>query len=270
MTSEGPSVGTTGPSFIWYFDDSGGHEARAFAVGGDRSPYVGDFDADGCHDIAWLDAVDDTLHVWRCLPAMRDFDCGAEMPTPPNAAPVGMHWGFEMLGSSQASMSRYDRWQASAKSKIVAACIVLLVAACGPEVDEDAPPGFLEYEHPEARLYRLDRRVDIVPFDLDLRPRECGYLTDRAYYDIVETIDSLDPSVDYNDYLCRPVYNPKDRVHIEGFEHSPFFCDWNCCHPDLFPISTAYFAFENNFVGLEPVVNDVPYVALEPDRPCEQ
>jgi hypothetical protein len=72
----------------------GGHEAKAFALAGDHSPYVGDFDADGCHDIAWFDAVGDELHVWRCLPSMRDFDCGATLPTPPDAAPVGMHWGF--------------------------------------------------------------------------------------------------------------------------------------------------------------------------------
>lgn len=166
-------------------------------------------------------------------------------------------------------MSRRDQCRSSVTSKVVAACTLALATACGPEIDEDAPLGFLEYEHPEDQFYRLDRRVDIVPVDPSRSTRECGYLTDRAYYDIVDTIASLDPSVDYNDYPCRPVYDPKGQVHIEGFEHSPFFCDWDCCHPDLFPISTAYFAFENNFVGIDPVVNDVPYVALEPGRPCE-
>ena len=92
--SNGASTTTTGPSFVWYFDGTGGHEAEAFVVDGDHSPYVGDFDADGCHDIAWFDAVGDTLHVWRCLPGSRDFDCGVPAPTPPDAAPVGMHWGF--------------------------------------------------------------------------------------------------------------------------------------------------------------------------------
>ncbi len=94
MISEGASAWFTGPSFVWYFDATGGHETEAFVVDGDYSPYVGDFDADGCHDIAWFDAVDDALLVWRCRPGMRDFDCGVETPTPPNAAPVGMHWGF--------------------------------------------------------------------------------------------------------------------------------------------------------------------------------
>jgi hypothetical protein len=94
MTSAGPSAFGTGPSFLWYFDEQGGHEAKAYALGADRSPYVGDFDADGCHDIAWFDATSDTLHVWRCLPGARDFDCEDAMATPPNAAPVGVHWGF--------------------------------------------------------------------------------------------------------------------------------------------------------------------------------
>jgi len=94
LTSRGPSAWSTGPSFVWYFDDTGGHEAKAFALDADYSPYVGDFDADGCHDIAWFDAVGDMLHVWRCLPGSRDFDCDVSAPTPPAAAPVGMHWGF--------------------------------------------------------------------------------------------------------------------------------------------------------------------------------
>ncbi|MCX4242528.1 hypothetical protein [Paraliomyxa miuraensis] len=73
---------------------SGRHQTETFVLEGDYSPYVGDFDADGCHDIAWFDAVEDELHVWRCLPGERDFDCGDTAQTPPNAAPVGMHWGF--------------------------------------------------------------------------------------------------------------------------------------------------------------------------------
>jgi hypothetical protein len=64
------------------------------SVGFSYRPFVGDFDGDGCHDIAWFDAVGDTLHVWRCLPGSRDFDCGIPAPTPPDSAPVGMHWGF--------------------------------------------------------------------------------------------------------------------------------------------------------------------------------
>lgn len=94
MTSEGPSVGMTGPSFIWYFDAAGGHEAKAFTLHADFSPYVADFDADGCHDVAWFDAVNDELSLWQCLPQTRDFDCGPTFSTPPGSAPVGVHWGY--------------------------------------------------------------------------------------------------------------------------------------------------------------------------------
>jgi hypothetical protein len=94
LTSDGPVEWATGPSFMWYFDAMGGHEAKPLALDADYSPYVGDFDADGCHDIAWFDAVGDTLHVWRCMPGARDFDCGVAIPTPPDHAPVGMHWGY--------------------------------------------------------------------------------------------------------------------------------------------------------------------------------
>jgi hypothetical protein len=94
LTSNGPSAWESAPSYVWYFDAKGGHESKPFALDADYSPYVGDFDADGCHDVAWLDSVSDMLHVWRCLPGARDFDCGAAMPAPPDHAPVGMHWGF--------------------------------------------------------------------------------------------------------------------------------------------------------------------------------
>ena len=94
MTSEGPSEAATGPSFLWYFGEEGGHEAKAYVLDADRSPYVGDFNADGCHDIGWFDATEDVLYVWRCLPGERDFDCEEAMATPPSSAPVGVHWGF--------------------------------------------------------------------------------------------------------------------------------------------------------------------------------
>lgn len=35
----------------------------------------------------------DTTAEWERVTG-ANFDCGAAAPTPPNAAPVGMHWGF--------------------------------------------------------------------------------------------------------------------------------------------------------------------------------
>ena len=95
LTSDGPSETETGPSYLWYFDPSGGgHVAESFVLSGDYSPYVGDFDADGCHDIAWFDSVGDSVSVWRCIPGQRDFECGPTIATQPDTAPVGVHWGF--------------------------------------------------------------------------------------------------------------------------------------------------------------------------------
>ena len=80
-------------------------------------------------------------------------------------------------------MNQCYRSRAEALSPLVTASITALTVACGPEVaeDEDARPGGLEYEHPEDKFYRLDRRVDIVPVDPAYSTRECGFLTDRAY-----------------------------------------------------------------------------------------
>jgi hypothetical protein len=154
---------------------------------------------------------------------------------------------------------------------VIVAAIVPLTAACGPEAPEKKtdPPGVLEYETPVAQYFREDRRVEVVALDPILSPDGCGYLTDRAYYDLVTTIDSLDPSADYLWSDCLPDADPKGLVRIDGFEHSPFVCDWNCCHVDLGRIALVYFVVGNNLVGLEPVIDDVPYVALDPDRPCE-
>ena len=44
-------------------------------------------------------------------------------------------------------------------------------------------------------------------------------------------------------------------MHLEGFEHSPFACDWDCCHPDLGDIALVYFMVGDNL--------------YDPDRTCE-
>ena len=149
-----------------------------------------------------------------------------------------------------------------------------IVMGCGPEVtdDADAPPGVLEYEHPASAFYRLERRVEIVPLDPVLSRHQCGYMSERAYDDIVTTIDALDPSVDYNLWTgCLQTSDPQGHVHLEGFEHSPFVCDWDCCHPELIRVALVYFLVENAFVGQDFILDDdeEPYVALEAGRSCE-
>jgi hypothetical protein len=142
-----------------------------------------------------------------------------------------------------------------------------LAACCGPDVEEDVPPGELVYADAFKEIYRLDRRVEVVAVDPHFVAEGCGYLTDRAYEDIEATVEALDPSKDYvaDPEMCQAL----ERIYIEGFEHSPFECYWMCCHPDLVPIALAYFAIFETLYGQPPRINDEIYVALEPDRPCE-
>lgn len=154
---------------------------------------------------------------------------------------------------------------------LVIASALAVQGGCGPEVPNEKidPPGVLEYETPVAQYFRQDRRVEVVALDPILALDGCGYLTDRAYDDLVDTIDTLDPSADYVWSNCLPDADPKGLVHLDGFEHSPFVCDWDCCHVDLGSIALVYFVVGSNLVDQWPVIDDVPYVALEPDRPCE-
>jgi hypothetical protein len=155
--------------------------------------------------------------------------------------------------------------------RVIMLAMTALVAACGPEAgQEDDIPGMLVFEQPGERLYRLDRRVDVV-FDYEREDGldgKCGILTDRAYEELESTLAALDPSVDYSEH-------PPDcsthgaLVHIEGFDHSPFECNYACCHPDLYWASVVYSMVLNNFYGGYPTIDGVPYVAIEPDQPCE-
>jgi hypothetical protein len=152
---------------------------------------------------------------------------------------------------------------------IIVAAAALVVSSCGPEVEEqeDTPPGDLVYSDTIYEIYRLDRRMEVVTVDPTFGRGGCGYLTDRAYEDLATTITALDPSKNYvaDPERCRTT----ELVYIEGFEHSPFECVWLCCHPELVRVALVYLAVISNLSGQEPVIDDVPYVALEPDRPCE-
>jgi len=155
---------------------------------------------------------------------------------------------------------------------IVTRVFAVIVAGCGPEVDDendgDGPPGTLEYESPNARYYRDDRRVDIVAPD-PMRGRSgCGFLTDRAYEDLLSTLDALDPEVDYGWSECFEETEPTGTFYVEGFRHSPFRCSWYCCHVDLIRAATVYWAAASSLDGPDPNIDGEIYVALEPDIPC--
>ncbi len=154
---------------------------------------------------------------------------------------------------------------------LITLAIMTFALACAPRADdEDDTPGKLEYEQSDERLHRLDRRIDVItqiPGEESER-RECGLLTDRAYDDLESTLAALDPTVDYGDH-------PEDchtygaLVHVDGFEYSPFECNYACCHPDLGWAAFVYTMILNNFDGGYPTIDGEPYVAIELDQPCE-
>jgi hypothetical protein len=152
-------------------------------------------------------------------------------------------------------------------TSLFVAAALACTASCGPELNEEPSRGELVYSDDFKDIYQLDRRIEVVARDPMYGKSGCGYLTDRAYEDLERTIAALDPSKDY-------VVDPERcstsvMVYIEGFEHSPFECVWLCCHPELVRVALVYLAVISNLSSQEPVIDDVPYVALEPDRPCE-
>jgi hypothetical protein len=156
---------------------------------------------------------------------------------------------------------------------ISAALCASLAMGCGPEAaDEPEAPGVLEYHHPYVRLYRLGRRIDafMVVGGQDPERHECGMLSERAYTELEETLSALDPEVDYGQdpdgYNCPP----GAWIDIEGFEHSPFACDFMCCRPELARAGLIYFLISSYFRGAKDpfVFEGEPYVVIEPDEPC--
>ncbi len=83
-----------GPSWLWYFDGPA-IEVRALEIAGDYVPYVEDFDDDGCTDILWYDSSspEHGSAIWRCLPQEQNFACGAPVPAPKTAYPIGYATG---------------------------------------------------------------------------------------------------------------------------------------------------------------------------------
>ena len=158
----------------------------------------------------------------------------------------------------------------------LAPALALLLLGCDP--DDDAgdeggkPIGVLEFGGQVSEIYRDDRRVDVIPVSEPNRGPSCGYLTDRAYRELQDTLDALDSTVDYDfelgDQECKYTDSPAAQVYVEGFEHSPFSCDFFCCRPELAAIPTVYLHVTSNLDGMVLEVDGEPYVAIAPDQPC--
>lgn len=155
------------------------------------------------------------------------------------------------------------------KPIIVSAIMTFMLACSAEPAEDDDIPGKLEHEDMYSRLYRLDRRVDVVyKYEReDGLEGKCGILTDRAYDELESTLAAIDPSVDYGEH--RPDCDTHGvLVHVENFEHSPFACTYECCHPDLAWAALVYTMILNNFFGGYPTIDGEPYVAIDPDQPC--
>lgn len=170
---------------------------------------------------------------------------------------------------------------------ISAALGVSLALGCGPEAPaEPEAPGVLEYETSSTRVYRLGRRVDVFYSGFEGEElHACGMLSERARVDLEETFAGLDPAGEYG---CGPEDHdadcyPEVLIHLEGFEHSPFACDFPvtivgvplceplCCRPGLERIPSIYWMVTSYFTDgfTDPFeVNGEPYVAIEPYEPC--
>lgn len=148
-----------------------------------------------------------------------------------------------------------------------------LATGCGPEAAaEPEAPGVLEYHHPYIRLYRLGRRIDafVVLAVEDPEHHECGMLSERAYNELEDTLSALDPDVDYGRDPVGSHCPPGAWVELEGFEHSPFACDFMCCRPELARVALIYFLISSYFGGYDRPfeIDGEPYVVIEPDEPC--
>lgn len=188
-----------------------------------------------------------------------------------------------------AGSSRYGdvvsaKWRATLRASLVAA----LSITCGPAAPaEPEAAGVLEYDGYGVRLYRLGRRVDaFVQGEGDVEHHECGMMSERAHDELEDVLATLDPAVELG---CDPETSnrsPEARIHVAGFEHSPFacgnpitivgfdeppyVCEPVCCRPGLEGAVRIYqlvaFYFAQSKEPLE--VDGEPYVAIEPDEPC--
>jgi hypothetical protein len=159
---------------------------------------------------------------------------------------------------------------------------VAFIVACGPSVDDEPHPlGHLEYEYgpwaapnvgwEAGEWYRSERRIELLPEKNPFLTHTCAILTEEAYDQLESTIAALDPSVDYElaHGDCGWSDSPAHRVHLEGFIHSPFWCDWVCCRDELAWIPTTYFLAANE-LSEDPI--EIPgqqYPIVDVDEPCD-
>ncbi len=158
------------------------------------------------------------------------------------------------LGSwnSRGSPSTASLWMRRQATRLhLLLAIVAGSAACSERSEDPAVPGFAEYQllEPESlpdshfRIYREGAEVRFEWVNRDEVPR-CRVLADWAVEDIERTIESLDPSADYDSPECEAGTSPpvpaERHLHLEGFPRSPYACSAFCCQGELRPIGSVY------------------------------
>ena len=82
------------PETIWVMGNKVILDVVSFGQIGDYSPYVGDFDGNGCEDILWFAPHQTTSPLWRAKcddTVLVDFVVQAEVTHPQDAYPAGYH-----------------------------------------------------------------------------------------------------------------------------------------------------------------------------------
>jgi hypothetical protein len=96
-------------------------------------------------------------------------------------------------------------------------------------------------------------------------------LTPEAHSQLERTIAALDPSLDYElaPGECSWQDAPSAFVHLEGFAHSPFWCDSFCCRDELGRIPSTYFLATNELSDDPIEVHGQAYPVVDVDEPCD-
>jgi hypothetical protein len=165
---------------------------------------------------------------------------------------------------------------------ITAFVVAAFFLGCGPAADDEPDRvGHIEYEYgpwaargvgwEAGEWYRAGRRIELWPEKNPYEPHVCAMLTPEAYDELERTIAALDPNVDYAlaDGECSWQDAPSAVIHIEGFTHSPFWCDWVCCREELVLIPSTYFLAANELSDDPIEIHGEAYPVVDVDESCD-
>ena len=162
----------------------------------------------------------------------------------------------------------------------------LLVAGCeqpdpAPQDGEPQPRGEQVIDGAIWQLYQDGDRVEQVP---DLR--DSPMIWTRTIFVAAVTspsvrwrtsgsgpLGSIRPTTTTDDVTDCTAADNVGRIHLPEFEHSPFACGLiccGCCAPEISDLNYVYTSAVENLHGNSlPDESGEPYIAIDPDRPCD-